>query len=284
MAPTTVPTRLSRVTRRQLLLFAILCLVISWGLWLVVGITGGDVRESPTIWLFAIGASGPSLAALGAFLILRRGDQPRARTAAPWAWLPLALVLGALPALVTSLILDGAAFAASVSSVVAASGGALLFVVTYLIAGPLAEEFGWRGYLQPRLRQRFGILATTLVIGVAWAIWHVPLFFLTGTGQAAMGFGSLRSILFFVTMIPLSLTYLFVSERLGGRVWSAILLHFAGNTALSLFPQTSDVAALIQTSLSVLVAVGCLVAWRVLDARRGPAVAAVESPEAVEVP
>ena len=258
---------LPSITRRQLILFAILCLAISWGLWLVVGLTGGDVRDSPTIWLFAIGACGPSLAALIAFLLLRRGETPRGRVSAPWLWVPLALVLGALPAVISALILDPGTFGSAAPEVVAASGGILLFIVTYLIAGPLAEEFGWRGYLQPRLRQRFGILATSLVIGIAWAIWHVPLFFLNGTGQAAMGFGSLRSLLFFAGMIPLSATYLFVSERLGGRVWSAILLHFAGNSALSLLPQTSDAAALIQFAVTTVIAIGSLLVWRSLDRR-----------------
>jgi membrane protease YdiL (CAAX protease family) len=264
--------RLSALTRRQLLLFAALCLVISLGFWTAVAISGGDVRESPTLWLFALGASGPSLAALGAYLVLRRRDGERATTAAPWIWLPLAVVLGALPATLSALLLDGVDFAANAPAVVAASGGALIFTVMYLIAGPLAEEFGWRGYLQPRIRQRYGILATALVVGIAWALWHVPLFFLTGTGQEAMGFGSLRSILFFVAFIPLSVTYLFVSERLRGRVWSAIVLHFAGNASLSLFapddPANADLAAIIHTAVVFLVAAGCLLAWRMLDARR----------------
>jgi membrane protease YdiL (CAAX protease family) len=259
---------LPSITRRQLLLFAVLCLAISWGLWLAVGLTGGNVRESPTIWLFALGASGPSLAALVAFLVLRRGETPRGRVAAPWLWVPLALVLGALPAVLSALVLDPGAFGSDAPAVLAASGGILLFTVTYLIAGPLAEEFGWRGYLQPRLRQRFGIIATSLIIGVAWAVWHVPLFFLNGTGQAAMGFGSVRSLLFFAGMIPLAATYLFVCERLGGRVWSAILLHFAGNATLSLFPQTSDLAAVLQFGITTVIAVGSLLVWWALDRRR----------------
>ena len=258
---------LPSITRRQLILFAVLCLAISWGLWLAVGLSGGNVRESPTIWLFAIGAAGPSLAALIAFLTLRRGEVPRARVSAPWLWVPLSLVLGALPAVASALILDPASFGSAAPAVIAGSGGVLLFVVMYLIAGPLAEEFGWRGYLQPRLRQRFGILATSLVVGIVWAIWHVPLFFLNGTGQAAMGFGSLRSLLFFVGMIPLSATFLFVSERLGGRVWSAILLHFAGNVALSLFPQTSDAVALVHFAITTAIAVGCVLVWKSLDRR-----------------
>ena len=92
MNPSSAAMRAS--TRRQLVVFAILCLVISWGLWLVAGLIGTPVTASPAIWWFALGASGPSLAALGAYVVLRRGDEPRTRVQAPWLWLPLALVLG----------------------------------------------------------------------------------------------------------------------------------------------------------------------------------------------
>ena len=249
-------------TRRQLTVFAILCLVISWGLWLVVGLLGTPVTSSPAIWWFALGASGPSLAALGAWIVLRRGDVPRTRVRAPWLWFPLALVLGALPAVVAEAALDAADFGSSVGEVVAASGGALLFTVTFLIAGPLAEEFGWRGYLQPRLRTRLGILATAGVVGTAWAVWHVPLFFLEGTGQQSMGLFSLRGLLFMVSMLPLSVTYLFLTERLGGAVWAAILIHFAGNAAGALLPQTSDLAAMLQFGVVFAIASIAYGVWR----------------------
>ncbi len=272
MTPAEV-TRPRSSTRRQLVVFASLCLVISWGFWLVAGFTGTDVTTSPTIWWFALGASGPSLAALVAFLALGRGVVPRRRVSAPWLWLPLAIVVGALPAAVSAVILDPGAFGASAGEVVAASGGVLLFTVTYLIAGPLAEEFGWRGYLQPRVRMRFGVIATAAIVGSAWAVWHVPLFFLAGTGQHGMGLFTLRGLVFMVSLLPLSLTYLFLSERLGGAVWSAILIHFAGNAAGALLSQTSDVAALVQLAVTVLIAALALLVWR-----RWPVVAWTDPP------
>ena len=54
----------------------------------------------------------------------------------------------------------------SVAGAVAVAGGPLLFVLTALVTGPLSEEFGWRGYAQPRLRRRFSPLVTSLVLGV----------------------------------------------------------------------------------------------------------------------
>ena len=259
--------RLTKRTRRQLVVFAVACTVVSWGLWLVAAAVGGDMTTSPAIWWFALGASGPSLAALIAFASLRDGSVPRTRVRAPWLWLPLSLVLGALPAVASALVLDPRTFGDHAGDVLAASGGLLLFTVTYLIAGPLAEEFGWRGYLQPRVRLAWGPIGTSVVAGSAWAVWHLPLFFLPGTGQQAMGLFTLRGLLFLVAMIPLSMTFLLLSERLGGAVWSAILIHFAGNAAGALLPQTSDAAAFVQLAVTTVIAGGAYLVWRRGSAR-----------------
>lgn len=42
-------------------------------------------------------------------------------------------------------------------------------------AGPLGEEGGWRGYLLPRLLEQGSEARASLVIGVIWALWHLPI-------------------------------------------------------------------------------------------------------------
>ena len=44
-----------------------------------------------------------------------------------------------------------------------------------ILGGPLEEEFGWRGYLMPRLTSLVGQTWATLMVGVIWASWHLPL-------------------------------------------------------------------------------------------------------------
>ncbi len=57
----------------------------------------------------------------------------------------------------------------------------LLFGVTLVFAGAL-EELGWRGFLQPRLQQRYSAVGSSVAIGVLWAVWHAPMI-LAGLGN-----------------------------------------------------------------------------------------------------
>ena len=58
------------------------------------------------------------------------------------------------------------------------------------IAAGIGEEFGWRGFLLPRLQTRHNALVSGLIVGVAWATWHIPLFFIEGTSQYEQGLQS----------------------------------------------------------------------------------------------
>jgi len=53
-----------------------------------------------------------------------------------------------------------------------------------LIGGPLFEELGWRGFAQPRLQVRFGPMAASLILGLLWAFWHMPIWFSGQVGSA----------------------------------------------------------------------------------------------------
>ena len=51
----------------------------------------------------------------------------------------------------------------------------LFYLVLLAFSGPLSEEGGWRGFALPRLQQCYGPLAGTLILGLLWSLWHLPL-------------------------------------------------------------------------------------------------------------
>jgi membrane protease YdiL (CAAX protease family) len=68
---------------------------------------------------------------------------------------------------------------------------ALMFVAYFffiLFLGGGQEEFGWRGYAQKPLQERYGILNASLLIGVVWGIWHAPLWIMPGDGHSTYSF------------------------------------------------------------------------------------------------
>jgi hypothetical protein len=90
----------------------------------------------------------------------------------------------------------------------------------------------------------------------------VPLFLLPGTGQHEIGVLSLGAAAFFVSMIPLSYTMIFVVERLRGGVWAAVAAHAGLNAAGALMPSYGDLGAVIELAVAIMVAVVVALAYR----------------------
>lgn len=248
--------------------FGALCLVYSWVPWSLLGALGADVDEGPAALVFGLAAAGPSLAALTMWVLMRpdrRGGPRHAGTRASRVWPVVAIVLGAAPPVVTAVVLgldDLGAIPLHVASVAAGVGGPLGVLAYTLVSGPLAEEFGWRGFVQPRLRLRYGRVRATVVLAIVWGLWHVPLFFLNGTGQHAKGLFSLQGALFFAALFPLCYTILFVTEHLRGGVWAAVLVHAAWNASDALMPAHGDVGEVVETVVVLAVAGAVAIVWR----------------------
>ena len=99
--------------------------------------------------------------------------------------------------------------------------GTLLFT---LFSGPIAEELGWRGFALPRLQAKHNALLSSLVLGVIWTCWHIPLFFVTGATQMSIPF---PIYLVLVVTVTIYLTWLFNNTR--GSLIITVLAHFAYN-------------------------------------------------------
>jgi membrane protease YdiL (CAAX protease family) len=105
---------------------------------------------------------------------------------------------------------------------------AAILVSTWVQAG---EELGWRGYALPRLAQRLGLGVASVLVGVVWAVWHLPLFFLPGTGSDGQSF---PIYLLHVTALSVAMSWLY--WRTGGSLLLVMLMHASVNNTTNIVP------------------------------------------------
>jgi membrane protease YdiL (CAAX protease family) len=97
-----------------------------------------------------------------------------------------------------------------------------------LFTGGLDEELGWRGYALPRLQQRYGALTASLILGVIWAGWHLPNWFLPDSNQAAISFP-----IFVAGAVALSIILAWLYNSTGGSLLLVILAHTILDVAIT---------------------------------------------------
>ena len=97
-------------------------------------------------------------------------------------------------------------------------------IIFTLFSGPLAEELGWRGFALPRLQEKYNALLSSLILGVIWTCWHIPLFFITGATQMSIPF---PIYLVLVLTLTLYVTWLYNNTR--GSLIITVLGHFSYN-------------------------------------------------------
>lgn len=124
--------------------------------------------------------------------------------------------------------------------------GAIL-VSTWVQAG---EEVGWRGYALPRLATHLGLGRAGVVLGVIWALWHLPLFFLPGSGSDGQSF---PIYLLHVTALSVAMSWLYWKTE--GSLLLVMLMHASVNNTTGIVP------AAVPNAMSPLSFEGTLVAW-----------------------
>lgn len=131
--------------------------------------------------------------------------------------LPTVAVLGVylIASLFGSITLDSGALVSS-----------LLFspiaIVLASLSASVGEEPGWRGFLWPLLRERWGFLLTSLIVAIIWWAFHVPVILLGWYG-ALSGLPA-----FTVALVGFTLFVGVITDR-ARAVWPAIVAHGAWN-------------------------------------------------------
>jgi len=136
-----------------------------------------------------------------------------------------------------------------------------IFLVILTLTDGLGEELAWRGFALPQLLSRYNALAASLILGVIWSLWHLPLLWTEGN---AMFHQPVWLLLLDVTAKSVLFTWVFLHTR--GSVLIAMLFHGATN----LFLVSPDVVSTGDLTLPLLAAVAKWVLVGVLLLVAGP--------------
>jgi uncharacterized protein len=103
---------------------------------------------------------------------------------------------------------------------------ALLIIAT--ITGATGEELGWRGFALPRLQTRMSALSASLLLGVIWTIWHVPLWF------AGLGYERIPFAAYAILVISSTVLITWACNNSGGSMVIATIFHLTMNIAMNI--------------------------------------------------
>ena len=103
---------------------------------------------------------------------------------------------------------------------------AILPALFFATLPPILEELGWRGYALDRLQLKWSAASASVILGLVWALWHLPLFFIEGSFQhdsvrvATTGFW-----LFMAGIVALSFTFTWIYNNTERSILGIIILH-----------------------------------------------------------
>ncbi|MBL3671681.1 CPBP family intramembrane metalloprotease [Streptomyces sp. M2CJ-2] len=263
---------LKNVSRyRHPLAFYVLATAIPWALWFTAAWLSHqpDPSQGTIAVMTGLGLAGLAAPIVVAIWFIRRDGLTRdvlTRLVAPRgtrAWLWLAAV-GLLPGALLVATAITIPFGYDVSQFELRNGstfatGLLPAWITLALA-PVLEEVAWKTYGTDALASRMNVLWTSLLFGVVWVLWHVPLGFIKGNYQAeVVEEGLIHSINYGVSLIPFVILMNWLYYRAGRSVLVAIVFHLAANFGNEMFLTHPD-TKVIQTVLLLVLSV--IVVWR----------------------
>jgi uncharacterized protein len=108
-------------------------------------------------------------------------------------------------------------------------------VSTWAQAG---EEIGWRGYALPLMSKRFGLAWSGILLGIIWAVWHLPLFYLEAADTFHQSFP-----LYLLQVTGLSVIMAWLLWKVNGNLLPLMVFHAAINNTKDIVPSASKASA-----------------------------------------
>jgi CAAX protease family protein len=264
------------IQRYPLTTFFLLAFGITWVVW-VPRAAGAPLDTVGQAWTWV-----PAIAALLAAALTGGRDAVRelgarlVRWRVGWQWYLVVILGPAVFSVVVAGIYVMLGGAWSEAAPAALLEGPLmmlpLFLVILTLTDGLGEELAWRGFALPRLLTRYNALLASVVLGLIWALWHLPLLWTDGNGMFHLPVWLLLSD---ITAKSVLFTWVFLHTR--GSVLIAMLFHGATN----LFIVSPEVASNGDLGLAVLAMVAKWVLVGIVLVVAGPSLVRGPRPEAL---
>ena len=184
------------IKRYPVLTYFVLTFIFTWGCMAVAVYPGGfsitdEQFETAGALVYVAMLVGPSGAAilLTGFLDGRVGFRKLFSRLFKWRvdvrWYAIALLTA--PLMITAILLGLSLISPEFKPAIFATDDVPALVLSSIATGlavGLFEELGWSGFAVPRLKRRYGILNTGLIVGFVWGAWHFPPFWKSDTFSA----------------------------------------------------------------------------------------------------
>jgi len=114
--------------------------------------------------------------------------------------------------------------------------GAIPFTIGAALVPPLGEEFGWRGFAQPRLQRRLGALWAAVIVGILWSTWHIWPLFVPGGSKLFLPSDVAQT---YIRLISTAVIYAWIYNSTGGSLPAVMVAHAAHNIDSGFIPGAS---------------------------------------------
>lgn len=219
--------------RRPLASFFVLTFATSWLLWAPLVVVGDDGSTAMRLLLSLLGSLVPSVVGLVMTTVLegRAGAAAlgrrlmKLRVGGRWYLAALGLPMLVPAAVGISILLGGDTPSAETS----VPGALALFAFSIFPGSATGEELGWRGFALPRLQANRTALQASLLVGLGWGLWHLPLWLMGSASQPIALYPA-----FVVSAMAMSVILTWISSGTGGSLALVVLYHAAANLPITL--------------------------------------------------
>lgn len=239
-----------------------LAFAISWSIEGLLILSYNGFLSVP-MWLHYLASFGPALAALavrsmigGRFTVSASGGARPITLPNRLFWLLFAVLSPILLLLISSIAGSFAGnkwpdFSSLGQAEYLGNIGAPLAFLLWMLTFGIGEEAGWRNFALPMLQKRFSFLASALIIGALWALWHIPAFFYK---PQLMSLGPAGFFGFSLGVLCGSIFLAWLYNRSGGSLIVVAVWHAMFDLLTTSFATQGSIAA-IESAIVMLCAI-----------------------------